>query len=527
VSLGRRLHRLESIGLGIVTIIVCLVATAGSASASPLGEIGEWSVAGNPRCVVVGPDGNAWVTRIEGAEQPAIGRITPAGALTVFEEGLTNDHDMKVSVPWCLVERSDGNLWFNDLAEYGAEAIGKITMAGEITEYKAGFGLGTVWENLGRDDTLWFHESDLGIGRIALDGTVENFTANLPAGFDPEGVIPGLHEDAYIIENNGIITVAYVSSTGAITEIPTTRSTRAMVIGTDDNLWVTSEGTFTKAPAIERIEPDGTVTEFEAGLGPNSDPGAIVAGPEESMWFADPGSPAIGQITHSGAIAEYSEGLNAGAAPTEIVAGPEGDIWFTDNGTTPAIGHVSPSGEITEYDAGLNAGAEPKALTVGVEGNLWFFDEGTTRAVGRITPAGAIDEWSEGLDPTAKARGLAVGPGGNVWFINHLEEGTEHSLVRVGTEEETPSVPGGGGGGQEQPPHGGDADGGHGGTPASGGGDQGHGGEPPHGRPLSCRKGLRRTRVHGKVRCVAPKRHSDRRRHRHRSHRADRRAGKH
>ncbi len=53
--------------------------------------------------------------------------------------------------------------------------------------------------------------------------------------------------------------------------------------------------------------------------------------PDGTMWFTDDGSvPAIGKITPSGTITEYSTGLNSGSMPYWITLGGNGDIWFTD-----------------------------------------------------------------------------------------------------------------------------------------------------------------------------------------------------
>jgi streptogramin lyase len=192
------------------------------------------------------------------------------------------------------------------------------------------------------------------------------------------------------------------------------------VPGPDGNLWFTEGPSF---PAIGRITPSGTITEFRVGLGAGSEPTAIEAGPDGNLWFTDGGrSPAIGRITPSGTITEFSAGLNPRSEPESIVAGPDGNVWFTDDGGrnlgTPAIGRITPTGTITEFSAGLDPGGRPAGIVAGPDGNLWFTDTprfGPRRgAIGRITPSGTITEFSAGL--TGSPGGIVAGPDGSLWF---------------------------------------------------------------------------------------------------------------
>src|SRR6516225_9542567 len=73
-----------------------------------------------PFGITAGPDGNLWI-----AEQAdKIGRITPAGTITEFFQGITPN-----SWPSGITAGPDGNLWFT---ENGASKIGRITPAGTL-----------------------------------------------------------------------------------------------------------------------------------------------------------------------------------------------------------------------------------------------------------------------------------------------------------------------------------------------------------------------------------------------------------
>ena len=65
--------------------------------------------------IAAGADGNLWFT--DEGTTPAIGRITPAGAITEFDAGAT-------STPWAIAAGTDGNVWFTDPSK---PSIGRIT----------------------------------------------------------------------------------------------------------------------------------------------------------------------------------------------------------------------------------------------------------------------------------------------------------------------------------------------------------------------------------------------------------------
>src|SRR6476646_9740279 len=128
---------------------------------SPQGEVSEFR-AGIPAGLGIddigaGPDGNLWFTLSVGIGPPqrgrasAIGRMTPAGVVTVFRTGLR-----KRSAPAEIIVGPGGNLWFTDVAS--PPEIGQITPQGAITEspteLKPPLGLGGLVA--GPDGNVWF-----------------------------------------------------------------------------------------------------------------------------------------------------------------------------------------------------------------------------------------------------------------------------------------------------------------------------------------------------------------------------------
>jgi streptogramin lyase len=227
--------------------------------------------------------------------------------------------------------------------------------------------------------------------------------------------------------------------------------------GPDGNVWFVDNKLFSGAPAIGRVTPEGTITDYiggaeEApklsGLNEESDLISIVAGPGGSkyLWFTDRGTitPSIGVIdsTSPETATEFSiqaKGGNEGSMPEGIAVGPEGNLWFTDaNEAKPAIGKIVLSSKneiekIEEFSTGLNPESKPLGIVAGADGNLWFTDgSGITKAIGRINPSThEIKEFATGENSEPGGQpsefgpwGIVAGPDGNVWFT---EAGTNEA----------------------------------------------------------------------------------------------------
>jgi streptogramin lyase len=100
--------------------------------------------------MTVGPDGNVWFTQSNPA---AVGRITPAGVITIFPTPTTG------SLPFGIAAGPDGQLWF---VERNADNIGSIptsaTSRADITEYPVGgANVGLEYIVAGPDKRMWFN----------------------------------------------------------------------------------------------------------------------------------------------------------------------------------------------------------------------------------------------------------------------------------------------------------------------------------------------------------------------------------
>ena len=199
------------------------------------GFVTEYSLSpnANPRGITAGPDGNLWFT--EGGINK-IGRITPAGAVTEFGGLIPN------SVPFHITAGPDGNLWFT---ENGGNQIGKIDpTTSAVTEYSVPtLNAGLLAITAGPDGNLWFTEVIGQIGRITMAGVVTEFSGL--TGSAPNGIIAGSDGNLWFAENTGNA-IARISPAGVVTEFTTGISPGAqphrITSGLDGNLWFTETG---------------------------------------------------------------------------------------------------------------------------------------------------------------------------------------------------------------------------------------------------------------------------------------------
>src|SRR5437588_6619343 len=170
----------------------------GAASVGHLGPDGTvklFPVSGGrqPAGVAVDVDGDAWFTEYAwyrpggppdpAAARPAIGRVTPEGAMTEFPLPTVQANPMGVpdmgSSPSAIIVGPDGAMWF---VETGADQIGRGSSEGLITEYPLP-SRNRVHANpdgivAGPDGAVWFTEALTDrLGRIdPATGTITEFT---------------------------------------------------------------------------------------------------------------------------------------------------------------------------------------------------------------------------------------------------------------------------------------------------------------------------------------------------------------
>ena len=120
----RRFVSVALAGCVFAALASVMVAVAAAAGAAGVVTTYPLPVAGTVQGVATGPDGNVWFTEDNTATVAQIGRVTPDGTFTMFPLPAGAD-------PLGITAGPDGAMWFTD---FGTASLGKVTMAGTISE---------------------------------------------------------------------------------------------------------------------------------------------------------------------------------------------------------------------------------------------------------------------------------------------------------------------------------------------------------------------------------------------------------
>lgn len=150
--------------------------------------------------MATGPDGNVWLA------DTAAGSISGTGYIVSISpswDTATYTLPTLNAAPDSIVAGPDGNLWFTTSQYLGAVTeIGRITTAGDITEFPLPFASAAEAIAAGTDG-LWFTESEgNNIGHISLDGQVTECPIPTPAS-RPTGIVAGPDGAIWFTESDG------------------------------------------------------------------------------------------------------------------------------------------------------------------------------------------------------------------------------------------------------------------------------------------------------------------------------------
>ena len=218
------------------------------------------------------------------------------------------------------------------------------------------------------------------------------------------------------------------------------------------NMWFTDAGT----PAIGRIAPDGTVTEFTSGLMAGAHPYSIVAGANGNMWFSDSSGVTIGEVTSQGAITEYDASQYGNSKAAGIALNAQGEPWVLGFGSQPLLALLTASGtfKVQLLPVLMTPGG---ALASDASGDVFFLSQDKkTRGNLMERPVSSKRLIRKPLHmvaaftpccPNVAPKSIAIGPDGNPWFttlgyvhgnsranfLGTLRDGKVH-LIRVRTK---------------------------------------------------------------------------------------------
>jgi streptogramin lyase len=263
---------------------------------------------------------------------------------------------------------------------------------------------------VGSDGNVWFTEWSGGnIGRITPTGVITEF----PDGYaQTNGIAPGqsgMLWFTYSIIDNPSNIVGMITTTGQITTFPTPAGgcpDGGIVLGSDGNMWFPDLCRST----IDRILPDGTVTEFPTPT--VGGPLDIAAGPDGNVWYVDSNSDhgIVGRVTMSGIITEFP--LPSGVFPNLIIAG---DRQFLYTGSFKALIRVSTSGKFTTFPVASISNVYAMALFP--KGIIWMAGlAGIATFDVRTHVSSAATQIPGNGRGRCCPRGIADGPDHDPWF---------------------------------------------------------------------------------------------------------------
>jgi virginiamycin B lyase len=190
-----------------------------------------------------GNDGALWMTS---TSAPAVSDLIPDLIARIALDGNVSLFTLKpFSYPQGITSGPDGNLWFAELGDGtgdGVSQIGTISQLGQIRQFALPNTLFYPRRiAVGPDRALWFtcNQGTDAIGRITVNGDITAFP--LADGIGPAGITAGPDNNMWFVETSGNA-LARITPAGEVTEflLPTPGAAPLdITTGPDGNLWFT------------------------------------------------------------------------------------------------------------------------------------------------------------------------------------------------------------------------------------------------------------------------------------------------
>jgi virginiamycin B lyase len=264
------------------------------------------------------------------------------------------------SQPRAIVNGTDGNRWFTEGSEFLPATIGRITPAGDVTEFGPACDFCILTDIAqGPDNILYFTSNEPDLGRITTSG---EFLAPVPMPSSDAlaGDIAVHGNEVWITDFNGDNLWRYDIGAGAFTQFPVPEP-HDVAVDAAGRVWFTAP----LEPAIGRLDPEtGAVTlTATAGL-----PRQIAIARDGIVWFTVRFTPqAVGRLDPATNV--VTEFPVTGVGPEGIAASPDGSMWFTQT-TAGNIARITNSGVITATKAVKDS--EPFGITVDADADPWY-----------------------------------------------------------------------------------------------------------------------------------------------------------
>jgi virginiamycin B lyase len=308
------------------------------------------------RSLAVGADGNVWFSVSAEGMAPApiatqVGVMTPDG--TVREFPLPAPEETGVSIAW----GPDNTIWYLRSGSTDAQgkivdpwAIGHITSNGALKEFPI-YGYGGSLA-AGPDGALWFTEEKASsqglatgaIGRISVAGKITEYPITF-GGALPQCIIIGRDNALWFSISpsqpspGGASSIVRMTTDGAMKVFPLPASAdppESLAFGPDGALWfVEAAIDLEQGQHLGRLQLSGDYQRFPLKPGGYFAGSELAVGPDNAVWVAGPG--VLERFTVAGV--ETTIALpNPKDVAVAIVAGPKNTLWFSE---VPADSHAA------------------------------------------------------------------------------------------------------------------------------------------------------------------------------------------
>jgi virginiamycin B lyase len=326
----------SSFAIGKITNQTPPPETAGKACVTEFGQ----GFTGHPGGMVLGPDGNFWMTEQFDAKLASFDPRT----LTTTEYALPPG-----TFPHFIIVGPDGNLWFTDLFDH----IGTFDLKTKsATLYGAGITPGSVPHLIlsAPDGNLYFSEQ--------LEERIQ---------------IPGGQNKT----RTGRSRIAQFNmQTHEITEyfglMPPGSRLHGMTVGPDGQIWIGLE-------ALDEVARFNLLTkklDRFAAFSPNSGPHDLAVGPDGYIYVILQYANRIGKLNpNTLEVQEFKTSLTPqdGNSLVEIAFSPDNKyMWFSEF-LNDRIGRFNLlTHKVTEFDCGISPNSAPIGIVIGPDRNIWF-----------------------------------------------------------------------------------------------------------------------------------------------------------
>jgi virginiamycin B lyase len=265
------------------------------------------------------------------------------------------------SQPRSITNGSDGNRWFTEGTENVPSKIGRITPAGDITEFGPACEFCIVTDIIqGPDDILYYTSNDPILGRITTSGTILD-PIEIPNSNAVAGDLAVHRNDIWFTDFNNDRLWRYDVVSGEFTQFNVPEPSDA-VVDAEGIVWFTAP----LERGIGRLDPEtGSVTVTQTK---DLTPRQLTIAADGDIWFTARFTPqGVGELDPDTNNVREFPLTNVG--PEGIAASPDGSVWFTQT-TKGNLARITDAGDITEGKVVRNS--QPFGITVATNGDPWY-----------------------------------------------------------------------------------------------------------------------------------------------------------